>query len=99
MAAVLSHPFRLTPTGVAATVLDGSSVANGEAIAVLALTRRGERTLVPTFGVTDPAFDDLDPAELNAGLTTFGPEGVTVTDVTTDYPSDTTAAIVIEFED
>lgn len=96
---VLSHPFRLGPTGSAVTVLDGSTDANVEAIAVLALTRKGERILVPAFGITDPAFDEVDPAELNAGLATFGPEDVTVVDVTIDYPNDTTAAVRIEFEE
>ena len=96
---VLSHPFRLDPTGSAATVLDGSTDANVEAIAVLAMTRKGERVLVPGFGITDPAYAEVDVAELNTGLATYGPEDVTVVDVTIDYPNDTTAAVRIEFEE
>lgn len=96
---VLSHPFRFDPTGSAATVLDGDTAANTEAVAVLALTLKGERVLVPAFGITDPAYAAIDPAELNAGLTTFGPEDVTVTGVSIDYPTDRTATVVIEFEE
>lgn len=96
---VLSHPFRLAPTGEAATVLDGSTEANAEAIAVLVSTRIGERVLVPGFGVSDPVFSALDPAEVNAGLATYGPDDVGVTAIVTDYPSDTSATVTIEFED
>lgn len=96
---VLSHPFRLAPDGTAATVVDGSTQANTEALAVLTLTRKGERVFVPGFGTTDPAFGGLDVAELNSTLATYGPDTITVTDVTVTYPNDTTAAIVIEFED
>lgn len=96
---VLSHPFRLSPTGEVATVLDGSEQANAEALAVLVSTRIGERVLVPGFGITDPVFGGLDPAEVNAGLATYGPPDVTVTAIAVDYPNDTAAAIRIEFED
>jgi hypothetical protein len=95
---LLSHPFRLTPDGLVATVADGSDDADAEAIAVLASTRRGERELVPDFGITDPVYGDLSLAELNAGLDTFGPE-LRVTDVATDYPTDTTATTVITYEE
>lgn len=96
---VLSHPFRLTPTGEVATVLDGSTQANAEALTVLVSTRIGERVLVPGFGITDPTFGTVDAAEVNAGVGVYGPDGVTVTAVGIDYSSDTTATITIEFED
>lgn len=96
---VISHPFRLAPTGEVATVLDGSEQANAEAIAVLVSTRVGERVLVPGFGIADPVFGRIDPAEVNAGVATYGPDDVTVTSVDVDYPTDTRATIAIEFED
>lgn len=96
---VISHPFRLAPTGAVATVLDGSTAANTEALAVLALTRKGERVLVPGFGIPDPVFDDVDVAEINAGVAMFGPEGVSVTGITITHPDARTASVRIEFEE
>lgn len=94
---LLSHPFRLEANGAVATVEDDTEEAYAEGIAVLALTRKGERDLVPDFGLTDPAFNELSLAELNVGLTDFGPP-VEVTDVAIEYPTDTTERVVIAFE-
>lgn len=86
---LLSFPFRLTPAGNVATVEDGTEDAAAEAVAVLALTRKGERTLVPDFGITDPVGQGINLAELTTGLIDFGPDDVTIDDVTVTYPSDT----------
>lgn len=86
---LLSYPFRLTNAGDVATVEDGTEDAAAEALAVLILTRKGERSLVPDFGVTDPAFRNLNLAEVAVGLTDYGPDGVTLEDVSVTYPSDT----------
>lgn len=94
---VLSYPFRLAPGGGVATVPDGSSEAHAEAIAVLALTRRGERVLVPGFGITDPVFTGVDVAELNAALATFGPVGVRVTEVDAQPTSETTSRALLTY--
>lgn len=94
----LSHPFRLGLDGAAATVVVGSDEANLEAVAIHALTRKGERPLVPTFGTTDPVFADVDVAELNASLDTFGPD-VTVTDLELEAISDTAVRAVLTFAD
>lgn len=98
MAAVLSHPFRLDSTGAVAVVEEGSDQANAEAIAVLALTRKGERDLVPTFGIADPVYGELDVAELNVALDDFGPP-ITVTATAVEYPTDTTERVELTFED
>ena len=94
---ILSHPFRLTLTGAAATVANGSSAANAEGVAVLALTRPGERPMVPNFGVADPAFDGYDAAELSAALYLFGPAGVSVDNIKTTPVDDRVAAVTITF--
>lgn len=73
MARILSHPFRLLPNGAVATVEQESDLADAEQIAVMALTVRGERPLVPGFGVTDPAYGGFDAGELVAGLAVYGP--------------------------
>jgi hypothetical protein len=99
LVSILSHPFRLGPTGAAATVEDGSTAANAEAIAVLLMTRRGERPMAPDFGITDPTFAELDVAELDAGLALWGPDGVTVTDVSMVARDDLSAEVVISFDE
>lgn len=94
---LLSHPFRLEANGSVATVVDGTDEAAAEAIAVLCLTRKGERDLVPDYGVTDPVFDELSLAEVNVGLLDFGPP-VIVTDVVVTYPNDRTERVELAFE-
>lgn len=51
-------------------------------IAVAVLTRPGERVMVPTFGISDPAFAGWEAPALNRHLLDFGPY-VDVTSVTT----------------
>jgi hypothetical protein len=72
---MMSFPFRLDPTGSVACVEQESDQANAEQVAVLCLTFKGERTLVPGFGVTDPTFQlgGLEVAEVRAGIDQFGP--------------------------
>lgn len=70
---VLSFPFRLDGRGYPAKVTQGSESQNVEQVAHLLYTRKGERVAVPDFGVTDPAFSELDSAELQAAVDTFGP--------------------------
>jgi hypothetical protein len=94
----LAHPFRFGSNGRAVTVEEGSELATAQGIAVAALTTKGERTLVPTFGVTSPVFGELDVAELNAHLGTFGPP-VQVTSAEVDYPEPTTARVVLAYDD
>ena len=93
---LISHPFRLEANGAVATVEDGTEEAAAEGIAVLVLTRRGERDLVPGFGMTDPTFDELSVAELNVGLAEYGPD-VIVTDVAITYPDDRTERVELAF--
>lgn len=96
---ILSHPFRLTPTGAVATVEDGTTAANAEAIAVLVLTRHGERRMAPDFGISDPTFGQLDAAEIDAGLALWGPDGVSVSSVTTQPRDDLTSEVVVTFDE
>lgn len=79
-ARVLSFPFRLDPSGVAATVEHGSDPEIDELLAVAALTAPGERIQVPTFGIDDPAFVGFELGNLQRHLLDFGPD-VTVTTV------------------
>lgn len=78
---LLSHPFRLEPNGTVATVVQGTNQADAEGLAVLALTRKGERVRTPGFGTPDPAHSAVSVADLNVGLADYGPP-ITVTAIT-----------------
>lgn len=96
---ILSHPFRIGRNGAAVVVDEGDTRAHAEAVAIIAGTRRGERGMCPNFGVTDPAFGALDVGEVAANLAQFGPRGVTVTGVATTPLTDTTARVVLTFDE
>ncbi len=73
MPRVFSFPFRLGSDGGIATVEQGSDAEIDEAIAVALLVEPGERILVPTFGVADPAFAGFELGALQRHLIDFGP--------------------------
>lgn len=95
---ILSHPFRLEPNGTAATVEDGTPEAFDEALAVMALTRKGERVLVPEFGITDPPGLGIDAGELTAGVALFGPD-VTIVDVAAEFVDDRREEVIVVYDD
>lgn len=94
---LISYPFRLDAPGNVATVEEGSDENNAELIAVLVLTRPGEREMVAEFGVDDPTFDELSIGDVIAGVAMFGPP-VTITDIDVRYPTDTSSEVDIAFE-
>lgn len=95
---LLSHPFRLESNGDVATVEDGTDAAHAECLAVLALTRRGERTMVPEFGLPDPVFDEVTIADLNVGLLDYGPP-IEVTDLEVTEVTETVQRVTVTFDD
>lgn len=96
MARILSHPFRLVGSQVA-TVEQESAAGQAEQLSALLLTKRGERTLVPAFGVTDPVFGDVDTAELNLAVSLFGPP-VQILEVQKRIVDETTQEVEVVYE-
>ena len=82
MARILRHPFGLAVNGNVATVDQDSDAADAQGVAVLVLTRRGERPLVPGYGIADPTFAGVDAGEVAAGVARYGPP-VRIVNVTT----------------
>lgn len=93
---LLSHPFRLRPNGEVATVEQGSDEANAEQLAVLVLTRIGERELAGGFGITDPTFAGLAPSEVAAGVAAFGPD-IDIDTIEVEPVDDATLNVAIRF--
>lgn len=94
---LISFPFRFEANGSAATVEQDSDAATAEQIAVLLLTRRSERPLVPDFGVVDMVGRGLDPSELAAALGTYGPD-VELLDVAIDEVGDGVQQVTVTFD-
>jgi len=94
---VLSYPVRLLPSGRIATVEQDSTDHYRELLVALALTRLGERPLVPAFGIPDPAFEGIDLASVATGAAIFGPP-VTIDDVTVTVESESVQSVTITFE-
>lgn len=92
---MLSDPLRLTPNGSLATVDDTSAQGQQELVAALIMTRRGERLLVPGYGITDPAFRDFEPTELAAQVAQWVP-GATVLSAIPRWLDDATLSIDVE---
>lgn len=95
---LISYPFRLNPNGSIATVEQESDQADAEQIAMLCLTEKGERVMVPAFGLTDPSFAGLDTGELALQIALYGPD-VSISSVTAYYPDDATLKVNVEFTD
>jgi hypothetical protein len=94
---LLSHPFRVTGAGRAATVSQESDEAAAEGLGRLILTRIGERPLVPGYGIPDPTFAGLNIAALSSALIRYGPP-VRIAGVETARPDDATARHRLSFE-
>lgn len=97
MTKIISHPFRLNLNGAVATVVQDSEQADREQIAVLVLTKRGERPMAPGFGITDPVFNRVDAGEVTAGVALYGPP-VTITEVTTRVGNGDEQLVEVRFQ-
>lgn len=94
---LLAHPFTLNRSGHARTVRQGSDADYRQQLAVGILTRRGERTLVPTFGLTEPVAYGIDRGELQAHVDRFGPP-VSVVEIVAEPTSPTRADVTVVFD-
>ena len=97
MTTLISFPFRLTANGSVATADDGSEDYLQEELAQLIRTQPGERTLVPTYGIPDPAYAGFDEAVLRAQVGIFGPP-VTIRAVDIAYLSDAEQDVIVYFD-
>lgn len=73
MANILAYPFRVLPGGVIDIVDQDSDLGNGQQLAVIIATRRGERPLVPAFGIEDPVFSQVNLGDIAAAVELYGP--------------------------
>lgn len=63
---------------------------------MLALTRLGERPLVPAFGMPDPTFAGFESSALAAGVALFGPP-VQLERVDVAFVDERTEAVEVKF--
>lgn len=96
MTQLLSFPFRLDKQGFAITNDDESDVYCAERLSVLLGTRPGERQMVPTFGVNDPAFEGFTTSALSIQVAQYGLP-VEIVRVRRSYLNDAQENVVVEF--
>lgn len=96
MARTLSYPLRLAPNGSFTTVEQGSETDAKEQIAVICLTRSGEREVTPGFGTADPAFTGFRGTELVAQLAQWGPP-VTIDSIDVEPVTDSVQQVLVGF--
>jgi len=93
---VLRHPFALGLNGAVATIEDDSEAGEAQQLAVLCLTRTGERPVQPAYGVPDPTFAGFSRSAFIAAAARFGPP-VRIAAVDVEPVDDTTQSVRIEF--
>lgn len=96
-AALFLHPFAIRLNGSVATAEQGSDAYIASQLAVIVGTRLGERDMVPAFGVPDAAFTGLSASDIQTCLDSFGPDGVTVSDLIVSEVSDAVDAVTVEW--
>lgn len=92
---VLAWPFRFS-AGQAATVEQDSEADLSQQVALVLLTRRGERPLAPAFGLDDPTNRSVDAGEITAAVAA-GVPGITVTDVQVRPESASTVKVDVNY--
>lgn len=98
MADVISHPFRLgAADGRIATVTQGSEREVAERLAVILLTRRGERPMATQFGIIDPAFNRVEQSDIAFAVNLYGPE-IEISDVREVFINDRTLEVQVVYE-
>lgn len=102
MTGTIRFPFRLTAAGQVATAPYGSEQEVNDAIASIVLTDIGERPLAPGFGITDPvsqAINDVDMgSDIQAALSSFGFEDVSITDAAVSPQGSGRASVLVNWD-
>lgn len=95
---LFSYPFRITPNGSIATVEQYSSQYTAEQIAMITLTEKGERQLIPNFGLVDPTFLGVNVGDLSLQVSLYGPD-VSISNLSAYYEDDSILTVKVEFTD
>jgi len=94
----LAHPFRLAANGTVLTRVAGSEDEINDRLRLIVETVQDERPLFPSYGVPDPAFVGLSAGDVQACLSEYGPEGITIDDFELEAVDARTAAVHIHWE-
>lgn len=97
MVKLIAFPFRVAKNGSVATREDGSVECLTEEIALLCLTKPGERELVPEYGLNDIEYEGVIQEELASKIALFGPD-VNITNLKSSHPREGEQRIVVEYE-
>lgn len=93
---LISYPFRLKPNGSVASVDQNTPQADAEQVAMLLLTKKGERQLVPGFGISDVTLGMLDVNEVASAISVYYP-GLNITGIRPVWVNDGFLSVEVEF--
>lgn len=78
----LALPFAIGADGSALTVEQDSEAEVVQSVGVLVGTRPGTRTMVPSYGITDPTFVGVQVGELTRAVAVWEPRASVTVQVT-----------------
>jgi len=94
----LAHPFRLAGDGTVATVEQDGDGFLDQCIQTVAGTVVGEREMCMPYGVPDPAWHGLEADDIRAALSLFGPHGIVIQSVETEWVGELSARVTINWD-
>lgn len=97
MAEQISYPFRMGMHGGVVTSEQGGDQEAFETIQQIIETRPGELLFAEEFGVPDPVYIGLDSGDVQATLSMFGPDDITVNSIATNYVDETRTQLTFEW--
>ncbi|MBT6198999.1 MAG: hypothetical protein HOI21_00500 [Bacteroidetes Order II. Incertae sedis bacterium] len=95
---VLSIPLSLDSTGGFKHVDTTSDEYKAEQVQVFVLTHKGERPVYPTFGVTDPVFDNMATEDILEEFSTFYGSSILLDRVNIIKSAGTVSRIEVNFQ-
>jgi len=94
----LGHPFHLAGDGTVYTVPQDSDSFLDQCIQTVVGTIVGEREMCMPYGVPDPAWHGLEASDIEAALSLFGPTNIAINGVDTEWVSETSAHITVNWD-
>lgn len=97
MVYLLAYPMRVANNGTMAAIEDGTEEYYAQELAGMLRTEKGERELVPEYGVDEITASNMDKLNLASQVELFGPP-VEITNVTYKTGMDGITRGTIEFD-
>lgn len=97
MTGLIMFPFTIRDGSVVVSDDESDEYIAGE-LAHLAMTRTGERELVPDFGIEDPVFSRFDDIDYTRKALTFCSQRITIASIKQKIIRDGLRQVVVQFD-